>query len=230
MGDRYFVSRHPNVETLLRRPPEFRLPDFRLPGIGHNGGPPLDMSWNAWIWRRAAARAWQTPPREVALRRLARAETLGLSYCEYTAALMDTGTTLSTALLPLHHAAEIRCGRAGAVTLIENDRVGDCIARFDGRLLVLIDEAMTGTLLPAARRRLTQAVRAGFGGRPEAALVLPFRAEESDRQRAARLQRQLRAHRALRKECFLLGGTMAELALAEQAGLGYCKSIHSWFA
>ena len=37
MGDRYFDPRHPNIELLLRRPPQFPPADFRLPGIGHNG-------------------------------------------------------------------------------------------------------------------------------------------------------------------------------------------------
>ena len=73
MGDRHFEIRHPNLEFMLRRG------DGYLAGIGHNGGPPLlDMSWTAWIWRKAMARAWAPPPREVVLRRLARAERLGM--------------------------------------------------------------------------------------------------------------------------------------------------------
>ncbi len=38
--------------------------------------------------------AWKTPPREIALARLARAEALGISYREYTAVLLDTGKHL----------------------------------------------------------------------------------------------------------------------------------------
>jgi hypothetical protein len=62
-------------------------------GIGHNGGPPLDpgAGWRQFCWKKAHARAWKTPPREIALARLARAEALGISYREYTAALLDTG-------------------------------------------------------------------------------------------------------------------------------------------
>ena len=65
-------------------------------GIGHNGGPPLDpgAGWRHFCWRKAHARAWKTPPREIALARLARAEALGISYREYTAALLDTGVHL----------------------------------------------------------------------------------------------------------------------------------------
>src|SRR5690348_8328066 len=63
--------------------------------IGHNGGPPLDDprvgDWNYFCWRRAYKKAWKTPPREIALRRLARAEALGMSYREYQAIILDTG-------------------------------------------------------------------------------------------------------------------------------------------
>jgi hypothetical protein len=65
-------------------------------GIGHNGGPPLDSGagWRMFCWKKAHARAWKTPPREIALARLARAEALGVSYREYTAVLLDTGVHL----------------------------------------------------------------------------------------------------------------------------------------
>jgi hypothetical protein len=62
-------------------------------GVGHNGGPPLDpqAGWRRYCWKRAHAQAWKTPPREIALKRLARAEELGMTYREYTAVLLDTG-------------------------------------------------------------------------------------------------------------------------------------------
>jgi len=65
-------------------------------GVGHNGGPPLDpqASWRRYCWKRAHTRAWKAPPREIALKRLARAEELGMSYREYTAVLLDTGKRL----------------------------------------------------------------------------------------------------------------------------------------
>ena len=64
--------------------------------IGHNGGPPLDpeTSWRAWCWGRAHRRAWKTPPREIALARLARADELGLSYREYTLEIKERGRYL----------------------------------------------------------------------------------------------------------------------------------------
>jgi len=72
------------------------------PLLGHNGGPPLDPeappdpngSWRQYCWRRAHRRAWKTPPREIALRRLARAEELGMSYREYTLEILERGRYL----------------------------------------------------------------------------------------------------------------------------------------
>jgi len=65
-------------------------------GIGHNQGPPLDpgASWRLYCWKKAHAKAWKTPPREIALARLRRAEALGMTYREYTAHLLDTGEHL----------------------------------------------------------------------------------------------------------------------------------------
>lgn len=73
-------------------------------GIGDNGGPPLedappdpDAGWRLWCWKRAHKRAWKTPPREVALRRLANAESHGMSYREYTLEIMERGIHLGAA-------------------------------------------------------------------------------------------------------------------------------------
>jgi hypothetical protein len=68
----------------------------RSPLIGHNRGPPLDpdAGWRAFCRRKAHADAWKPPPREVMLARLARAETLGMTYREYTAILLDRGIHL----------------------------------------------------------------------------------------------------------------------------------------
>jgi hypothetical protein len=66
----------------------------------HNGGPPLDddedktASWRSWNWRRAYRKAWKTPPREIALRRLARAEALGMTYRDYALEIMERGKYL----------------------------------------------------------------------------------------------------------------------------------------
>ena len=73
----------------------------RLPArIGDNGGPPLqeespgEASWKGWIWRKKHKAAWKTPPREIALRRLERAEALGMTYKEYTLEILERGRYL----------------------------------------------------------------------------------------------------------------------------------------
>ncbi len=72
-----------------------------LARIGHNGGPPLDpdlddpnASWRLFCWKRAVKRAWKTPVREIALRRLVRAEALGMTYRQYTLEIMERGVHL----------------------------------------------------------------------------------------------------------------------------------------
>jgi hypothetical protein len=69
------------------------------PGIGHNGGPPLEddddpAGGRLYLWKRAHRRAWKTPPREIALARLARAEALGMSYRDYTLEILERGKHL----------------------------------------------------------------------------------------------------------------------------------------
>lgn len=69
---------------------------FGPPGIGHNRGPPLDegAAWRLFCWKKAYAAAWKTPPREIALARLAQAEALQMTYHDYTAVLLDRGRHL----------------------------------------------------------------------------------------------------------------------------------------
>lgn len=73
--------------------PDNRNTAFASPGLGHNGGPPLDTgaAWRLFCWKRAHRAAWKTPPREIALARLARAEAIGMSYHDYAAVILDRG-------------------------------------------------------------------------------------------------------------------------------------------
>jgi hypothetical protein len=70
--------------------------------VGHNGGPPLDVSWNGWVWRRAHAEAWKSPGREIVLLRLRRAARLGLGYRDYTSVILDRGVHLSGLIVVMH--------------------------------------------------------------------------------------------------------------------------------
>ena len=130
MGDRFdrLGVRHANVEALLRRP-----------GIGHNNGPTFDMSWEAWVWRRATAKAWKTPKPEVARMRLARAERLGITYKELASVIMDSGAHLGAAVLPLSLAARVRRGPGREIIVEPRNSIAELVARFRGRLLVLGD-------------------------------------------------------------------------------------------
>ncbi|HWD28252.1 MAG TPA: hypothetical protein VG387_13865 [Rhizomicrobium sp.] len=76
------------------------------PRIGHNGGPVLDLSWEAWLWRKALAEAHKPPRRDIALHRLRRAERLGLDYRSYAGVLMNRGTHLGGAIFVLNGLAE----------------------------------------------------------------------------------------------------------------------------
>jgi hypothetical protein len=78
-------------------------PIWTPPGLGHNGGPPLDAHVPEWgsdgigtyfEWKRAHRRAWRRASRSVVMFRLGRAETVGLTYHEYTAEILDTGRYL----------------------------------------------------------------------------------------------------------------------------------------
>jgi hypothetical protein len=75
--------------------PRYKPAPAAVATLGHNGGPPLDDpprgDFNYFCWRLAHKKAWKTPPREIALRRLARAEALGMTYREYQAIILDTG-------------------------------------------------------------------------------------------------------------------------------------------
>ncbi len=61
------------------RPAQLTPSEPAAAALGHNGGPLLDASGESFLWRRAARRAWKTPPREIALSRLREADSLGLS-------------------------------------------------------------------------------------------------------------------------------------------------------
>jgi hypothetical protein len=72
------------------------------PGMGHNGGPPLDHvpEWgtggirNYFEWRTASESAFAKVPYETAIRRARKAEAIGLTYREYTLEILERGIYL----------------------------------------------------------------------------------------------------------------------------------------
>jgi hypothetical protein len=212
MGDRFdrLGVRHANVETLLRRP-----------GIGHNNGPTFDMSWEAWSWRRAVAKAWKSPKPEVARMRVRRAERLGITYRELTSALMDSGSHLGAAVLPLSLAARVRRGPGGEIVVEARNSLAALVGRFGGRLLVLGDIDAVPALTEAERAEFLSVLNRAFDGKVEAV---------GWGHDAAAVRGLLRGNAVPHQEAFLVGSGIGHRVLGEAAGLPLVKDIDTWFA
>ncbi|MFO1081812.1 MAG: hypothetical protein U1E23_14420 [Reyranellaceae bacterium] len=221
MGDRFdrLGARHVNVEALLRRP-------GGLPGIGHNNGPTFDMSWGAWVWRRAAAKAWKTPSPEVARMRVRRAERLGLTYREVASAIMDSGAHLGAAVLPLSLAARLRRGAGHAVVVEPRPEIAPKVARFVGRLFVLADIDAVPALTEAERGDLLGLLNRAFDGKVEAV----GGGHDGRAPDGRALRDLLKAHALPRQEAFLVGAGVGHQVLGEAAGLPLVKDVAEWFA
>lgn len=91
---RYQGDSAPQGKTVASAPSPHPSPQTIPPGIGHNGGPDLYQGYKTWLWRNAQKKAWKAPPREVMLRRLKRAQELGMTYREYTLEILERGRYL----------------------------------------------------------------------------------------------------------------------------------------
>ena len=169
--------------------------------VGHNRGPELDLSWEAWLWRKAHAQAWKPPRRDIALHRLKRAERLGLDYRSYAGVLMNRGTHLGAAIFVLEgfsdSALESAAERIAGIS--------DC------RVLVA---AVGADAAPGALRgRADQMVE----GADAKAL-------------AAAIDRFLLAHRLTPGGTFMVGTASAHLRVAEDCGLALFLWAKDYFA
>ena len=211
MGDRFdrLGVRHANVEALLRRP-----------GIGHNNGPTFDMSWEAWVWRRATAKAWKNPKPEVAMMRVKRAERLGITYKELTAALMNTGVNLGAAVMPLSLAARVRRGPDREVIVEARNSVAALVAKFGGRLFLLGDIDAVPKLSDEERAEFLAIVNRSLDGKVEA---IGWGHD------GPAIRAMLRSNAVPHQEAFLVGAGMAHQVLGESAGLPFTKDIDGWF-
>lgn len=212
MGDRFdrLATRHANVEVLLRRP-----------GIGHNNGPTFDMSWGAWVWRRAAAKAWKSPSPEVAKMRVRRAERLGITYKELTAALMNTGANLGAAVLPLSLAARVRRGPNREIIVEARNSVAALVAKFGGRLLLLGDIDAVPALTEEERAQFLSTVNRAFDGKVEA---IGWGHD------GKAIRTMLKVNAVPHQEAFLVGAGVGHQVLGEVAGLPFTKEIDTWLA
>jgi len=103
MGD-LRINRPPRFRRMFwQRPADISAAD--IPGIGHNGGPPLDEHIPEWgvggigtyfAWRTASEDAFKKVPAETAIRRAKKAEALGLTYREYQLEILERGRYLQT--------------------------------------------------------------------------------------------------------------------------------------
>lgn len=114
------------MPVTLPRPPHSALRGERLPGIGHNQGPPLEVgrSWRAHCWKKARQDLLPKLPLEIVRRRVARARQLGLAYPQYASILLGTGRDIVAFLftsdgLGLRLERELRMPQQVAKKLIE---------------------------------------------------------------------------------------------------------------
>lgn len=99
----------------------------RIARLGDNGGPPLQDAksdlpkagkgeiGNELDWRFASRRAWRRGGTEIALRRLERAEALGLTYEEYTLEVLERGRHVGAADAPAIKARRPERRAAGGI-------------------------------------------------------------------------------------------------------------------
>lgn len=216
MGDRYRRRDfHANVDALLRRPIGRAL-------LGHNGGPPLDWSGEMFLWKRAVAKAWKTPPREIALLRLNRAEQLGLSYRAFNAVLMDRGRWLNTivfSLSALATVADFSARTDDGLPPLAGAVVEKFAALRNADVLVLGDPLRDRRLIGnRSAGDLRAMLNTRLAGKITGLEVVAGTFDGPD-PRQERIADFLRCNGRLAADTFMVGNTLDDLALAEQAGL-----------
>jgi hypothetical protein len=176
----------------------------RPAGIGHNQGPLLDLSWNAWVWRRAHAQAWKPPGREIAMLRLRRAERLGLSYRDVTTVILNRGVYLEA---PIVIADETLLASADAV-LGKLRSLCDCT-------LMMCSADMDASLSGAFRQ---------MGG-----LLEPLPDHAGADELVDTIKQLVRRSALAPSTIFAVGMTALHQKAAEQAGLGLFVDARVYF-
>jgi hypothetical protein len=169
-------------------------------GIGHNGGPTLDVSWEAWLWRKASAEVHKPPRRDIALHRLKRAERLGLDYRSYAGVLLNRGTHLGAAIFLLDGLdARDMQDAADRITAMPDCHVlvGTTVAADIDPALTARANAVTATADPRALQRA--------------------------------IDRFILDHRGTPSGTFLVGTNSAHLRAAEDAGLALFLWARDYF-
>jgi hypothetical protein len=153
--------------------------------------------------------------------RVRRAERLGITYKELTAALMNTGVNLGAAVMPLSLAARVRRGAKGEIVVEPRNFVAALVAKFGGRLFLLGDIDAVPKLSDEERAEFLAIVNRSLDGKVEAIGW----GHDGPAMRAL-----LKSNAVPHQEAFLVGAGMAHQVLGESAGLPFTKDIDSWFS
>lgn len=164
---------------MLPRAPFSAFDGERLPGIGHNQGPPLDgaQSFRRFAWKKARAELMPRLPLEVLRRRVARAKALGLAYPAYASILMGTGRDIVGFLFTCD-AIGLRLSRTVALP----DHVRAKLAGLESCEKLLMSKADEDPL--ALARRLAAETRIAFANatRPPSDAATPVEVRKTFRE------------------------------------------------
>jgi hypothetical protein len=153
--------------------------------------------------------------------RLKRAERLGVTYKELTAAIMDSGAHLGAAVIPLSLAARVRRGPNREIIVEPRNSVAALLAKFRGRLFVLGDIDAVPAMSEAERADFLATLNRAFDGKVEA---IGWGHD------GPAIRKMLKTNNLPHQEAFLVGAGMGHQVLGEAAGLPLTKDIESWFA
>lgn len=142
---------------MLPRPPHSALRGERLPGIGHNQGPPIERgrSWRAHCWKTARRELLPKLPLEIVRRRVARARQLGLAYPQYASILLGTGRDIVAFLftsdgLGLRLERELRMPQQVAAKLTGLERCDRLLIAGPGHDLGTLGQELAARRIPFA--------------------------------------------------------------------------------
>ena len=152
---------------------------------------------------------------------LDRAERLGITYKELAAALMNTGSNLGVAVMPLSLAARVRRGPKGEIIVEPRNSIAALVAKFGGRLFLLGDIDAVPGLTDEERAEFLSVVNRTLDGKVEA---IGWGHD------GPALRALLKSNGVPHQEAFLIGAGMGHQVLGEAAGLPFTKDIDSWFS
>ncbi|MEL6479706.1 MAG: hypothetical protein AAFR17_20450 [Pseudomonadota bacterium] len=161
----------------MTRSPLTAFAGERLPGIGHNQGPPMEAGhgFRVHAWKKARRQLMPRLPLEILKRRVARARELGLAYPHYASILLGSGRDV-VAFLFTCEALGLRLQRAGARPIPDATRDRLAGLASVGRLLMVPEDAGAEAPLTAEAALTAQDARRlidriGQGPRVDASLA-----------------------------------------------------------